>query len=138
MKSSLDSSWGGKLFDLNIPADTMAEADVDCQSCHRPAKGKISRVDSQSCLECHEENYFQEFEDRQKEIRAKMESLQTILAGLKTVSLTAEEKTALEEDKRILEEMINEGSSGAHNLSFYSSWLSGIIAKWSAYPKGKN
>lgn len=129
---------GGKLFDLNIPADSMAEAGIDCQSCHRPAKGKISRVDSQSCLECHEENYFQEFKDKQEEIRAKMKSIQAILAGLKNVSLTAGEKTALEEDKRILEEMINEGSSGAHNLSFYRAWLSGIIAKWSAYPKGKN
>ncbi len=129
---------GGKLFDLDIPADSMAEAGVDCQSCHRLEKGKISRFENRSCLECHEENYPQKFRDKQKEIQTKIKNLQAMLAELKNISLTAEERTSLEEDKRILEEMINEGSSGAHNLSFYNSWLSDCLNRWSTLLKGKN
>ncbi len=128
---------GGKLFPIEVKQDSMAEAGVECQQCHPFQKGKISRFEKTSCLECHEPNDLQVFTRKQKEVQVKLEDLQLLLAELKKLSLNPEEKTALEEDLKILEVMMDEGSSGAHNLSFYQAWLSDRWTKWSSIEKEK-
>lgn len=122
---------GGNFYNLMIEADSMAEAGVNCQDCHPWEKGQIKRREETSCLNCHEEGYLVQFKEKQKAVQLKMEKLQSLLKELRKISLKEEEKKAWEEDLKILNELINEGSNGAHNLSFYDNWLSNRLSYWS-------
>ncbi|MCX7973233.1 MAG: cytochrome c family protein, partial [Candidatus Aminicenantes bacterium] len=123
---------GGELYNLKIKADSMAEAGVNCHDCHRLEKGQIQRLDSMSCLNCHEENYLILFNEKQKEIKLKINNLKSLLNELKKISLDEGSKKALENDLKILNELDHEGSGGAHNLSFYDNWLSDRLTHWTS------
>jgi hypothetical protein len=110
----------------------MAEAGVDCQNCHSREKGKIIRADSESCLECHEEKYWQILQEQQQEIRDKSNQLAEIFRQVARLELSPEEKDMLERDRKIFNQIQIDRSLGAHNFSQINSWLTACLEKWLA------
>jgi len=123
---------GGNLSGLEFKPDSMAEAGVDCQNCHSLEKGRIVRSDRASCLECHEEEYWQILQEKQKEIRDKSKQLTEIFKQVMGLELSAEEKNMLEKDRQIFNRIQLDRSLGAHNFSQIDSWLTDCLEKWLA------
>ncbi len=123
---------GGDLLGTKIPADSMAEAGVECLNCHPAKKGQIPRWEEASCLECHEKEDIQKFQENQASVQAKIDSLGRLLNDLRQASLAPAEKEALANDRAIWQRIKAEGSSGAHNLAFINTWLGACLEKWSS------
>ncbi len=124
---------GGDFYNFKVKADSMADAGVNCQDCHPLEKGRIKRWSEASCSDCHDKDYLDQFKEKQKEIQLKIEKLSFLLEKIKKNWLGEKEKKAFADDLKLLTELKNEGSLGAHNLSFYETWLSECLIRWTSH-----
>jgi hypothetical protein len=114
---------GGTFAGWDVPADIMAEAGAECDSCHERQDGGISRSDAAGCVNCHEENYKETFVEWQTTYRQLRDGLETALSEKKKQDLTREVKTRLAEIERSVRKLDQDGSMGIHNSQFIQDVL---------------
>ncbi len=116
---------GGELDALEIPADIMAEAEVECTGCHLNAQNAIDRSDKNKCLDCHEKGYEGTFLEWQGSVRELIANLKNALQQAQKLSLNETERSQVSEIERLLRKVELDGSNGIHNFSF----IEGILTK---------
>jgi len=114
---------GGTLESWTVPKDLMAEGGADCDGCHELKDGKISRSDSTTCANCHEESYKKTFGEWQTTYRELRAGLEAALSEKKGLSLSEGGKARLAEIEKAVQRLDQDGSSGVHNSQFIQDIL---------------
>ncbi|MFQ6108403.1 MAG: cytochrome c3 family protein [Candidatus Aminicenantales bacterium] len=128
---------GGSLDGQGIPADIMAEADVQCTDCHLGPQNQIIHPDKNKCLDCHEEDYSEIFDEWQNTTQEMIQFLQASLKEKKKLPLSQQEKARVSEMESLLNAIALDGSHGVHNYLFVEEMLSGLKEKSIADRKHK-
>jgi len=116
--------YGGGVFSgWDVPQDIMAEAGVECDSCHERRGGGISRSDAAGCVNCHEESYKETFVEWQSTYRELQNTLESAIAEKKKQELSREGKARLVEIEKSVRKFEQDGSMGIHNSQFIQDVL---------------
>jgi hypothetical protein len=118
---------GGILNEKEVPGDIMFEAGAECTDCHLNDQNNIFRSDVKKCLDCHEEDYAEMFKEWQQSVKDLSISLTSLLKEKKKLKLSEQEKIALRETERTLQNIKLDGSSGIHNFMFIEEVLTNLI-----------
>lgn len=106
---------GGRIQDLTIEPDIMAEGEVGCQDCHQE-QGKIFWPSTAKCADCHDEEYPQmmmEWQKRIKELHRQLQQQLSITSPQLKTTNPGLYKTAT----KLLKLLQQDGSWGVHNYA---------------------
>lgn len=118
---------GGSLGELEIAKDIMAEAGAECTDCHLNDRNQVFRSNRSQCLECHEEDYADMFDEWQSSTQDLIRSLAAAVNAKRKENLSRADRSQLDEIQRVLNNIRTDGSSGVHNAMFFDEVLSDLI-----------
>ena len=127
---------GGQLGTTKVAKDVMAEAETECAACHVSKTGQVVRPDAAPCVQCHEKGFEKTFEEWRTTTRSLLAEARTALAGVKTASLTEEQKAQRAGIETVLAALEQDGSSGVHNHAFAAAFLRDALKKIQTWTKG--
>jgi len=120
---------GGITAGQEIPKDIMAEAEVECTDCHLSGEDKIFRPNKGKCLDCHDEDYADIFDEWQNFVKDQALSIESSLKKLNKMELNTEEKNIALETEKTIQKIKLDGSSGVHNFMFSEDVLTKLKKK---------
>jgi len=126
---------GGTLGEAKIAKDAMAEAEIDCKTCHIDKQKAIVRPTSAPCVECHDKTFDKTFADWREGFRKKREEVRTALRAVNRKILSEPQKSELAAAEALLRALDQDGSLGVHNHAFADQALTGVLAKISTWGK---
>ena len=118
-----------------IPKDIMAEAEVECVDCHLREDDKIFRSNKGKCIDCHDEDYADMFDEWQNSAKDLISSIDSSIREMKNIKLDTEGKRTLFEIEKILQKIKFDGSSGVHNYMFFDEVLTDLEKKMGSIGK---
>lgn len=126
---------GGEMNGREIPKDIMAEAEVECVDCHLREDDKIYRSNKGKCIDCHDEDYADMFDEWQNSVKDRTSSIESSIREMKKLKLGTEEKTVLLEVEKSIQKIKLDGSSGVHNYMFFDEVLTDLKKKMESIGK---
>ncbi|MBD3290513.1 hypothetical protein GF337_17040 [candidate division KSB1 bacterium] len=113
----------GNLENFKIAPDIMAEAGVECISCHLYTDRSILPT-VESCRECHDdESYINAYAEWQEETTTVIEFIENWLQENRSIKLTEEQNEKISKVKEAVQIVKKDGSRGVHNPQFFLSLL---------------
>ena len=124
----------------------MWAADVTCDGCHTGAQSGQFRPTSETCANCHEEDYVGIFNDWAGETKSRMEELKLIRSEVELLLKEADKRKRTTTDawKRYEKALYNfrlvrnDGTNGVHNNEYANAILDSVAADFREIQKGLN
>jgi hypothetical protein len=99
--------------------DVMFQADLTCRDCHEVNGTQVNRPKPEACAACHEPSYWET-------MQSKREGIHKRLIDLDQKAQKLHPSPALEKAKALIQVLIVDGSTGAHNLTAVSAVLDSV------------
>jgi hypothetical protein len=112
---------GGVFNGQMVPGDIMFEAGAGCTDCHLGEGGQVIRSGKSECLNCHEEEYAEIYEEWRSSVQDLMETMTSQLKQYK--KSTDPNKANITDLEQLLRMIKLDGSLGIHNYLFIEKIL---------------
>ena len=120
---------GGTVGEAKVSKDIMAEADTSCTACHVTKQNEVIRPTAAACVECHDKNYENTFNEWRTTVKRLLADVRAALQEEKTAPLTDEQKARAAAVETVVQALEQDGSLGIHNHTFAQDFLTDALKK---------
>lgn len=113
-------------FGFEAEPDIMSDEGVVCSDCHFDENEHVRKADGESCINCHDDEYPETLASWQKDTRASVSKIESILAGIDDNNFAGKSPEEIHQMREIIQKIKSDRSWGAHNIDLVTEVLEDI------------